>query len=293
MQNHPFGNAVTRPDDDFRLTAFAMNVIDLETFLVFDMFLTGEGIYAFYERLPFGRGLQLGHYLACSFAKRVADNQPGQLHKLGVSYDKTHHRVTWSVDGQVVQTANNPGLPIDRADMILDHGGTPTQVSLNQINCGMGLFAWLMPDNNRAWSDCLQRRIFTIKPPWGNRSCRASWIARAWMEAVCLVRERNFWSKNTTSPIGLRGLLGTVASRPNVAVARLLHFWKHRIQVRIQVPDPIAALSASSLKKQTQFPVAFEQFRVVPTDTVDSGLTGTTYPQTHQKTKQPPQSAAR
>jgi hypothetical protein len=54
---HPFGSAVSNASDDLRLAAFAMNTIDVETFMVFDFFMTNEGIYAFYERLPFGRGL--------------------------------------------------------------------------------------------------------------------------------------------------------------------------------------------------------------------------------------------
>lgn len=140
---HPFGNAVSNPGDDLRLASFALNSIDVETFMVFDFFMTNEGIYAFYERLPFGRGEALGNYAAFSFAKRVADNCPGELHKLGISYDKASNTVRWEVDGREVQRVSRVGLPIDRSNMVLDHGGTPTEVSLNQLNCGMGLFTLL------------------------------------------------------------------------------------------------------------------------------------------------------
>lgn len=143
VSGHPFGSAVQNANDDLRLAAFAMNTIDVETFMVFDMFMTNEGIYAFYERLPFGRGAQLGNYHAFSFAKRVADNKPGDLHKLAISYDKASNTVNWSVDGRIVQTVSRLGLPIDRANMVLDHGGTPTEVTLNQLNCGMGTFTLL------------------------------------------------------------------------------------------------------------------------------------------------------
>lgn len=140
---HPFGNAVVDANDDLRLAAFALNTIDVETFMVFDFFITNEGIYAFYERLPFGRGEVLGDYAAFSFAKRVSDNCPGELHKLGISYDKASNTVVWEVDGREVQRVSRVGLPIDRSNMVLDHGGTPTEVSLNQLNCGMGLFTLL------------------------------------------------------------------------------------------------------------------------------------------------------
>ena len=42
-----------------------------------------------------------------------------------------------------MQTVSRLGLPIDRANMVLDHGGTPTEVTLNQLNCGMGTFTLL------------------------------------------------------------------------------------------------------------------------------------------------------
>ena len=140
---HPFGSAVSNASDDLRLAAFALNTIDIETFMVFDFFMTNEGIYAFYERLPFARGSALGNYAAFSYAKLVAPNHPGELHKLSIVYDKPTNTVRWSVDNQVVQTVSRLGLLIDRSNMIIDHGGTPAEVSLNQLNCGMGTFTLL------------------------------------------------------------------------------------------------------------------------------------------------------
>jgi hypothetical protein len=140
---HPFGSAVTNASDDLRLAAFAMNSIDVETFMVLDFFMTNEGIYAFYERLPFARGPVLGNYAAFSYAKRVANNEPGKLNHLTISYDRPSNTAHWSVNGKVVQTVSHLGLPIDRSLMILDHGGTPTEVTLNQLNCGMGTFTLL------------------------------------------------------------------------------------------------------------------------------------------------------
>jgi hypothetical protein len=48
---HPFGDAVTDPNADLRLASFAMNTIDAETGMVFDVWMTNEGIYPYYERL--------------------------------------------------------------------------------------------------------------------------------------------------------------------------------------------------------------------------------------------------
>jgi hypothetical protein len=48
---HPFGSAVTDPDTDLRLASFAMNTIDVETGMVFDVWMTNNAVYPYYERL--------------------------------------------------------------------------------------------------------------------------------------------------------------------------------------------------------------------------------------------------
>jgi hypothetical protein len=48
---HPFGNAVTNADTDLRLATFAMNTLDFETGMVFDVWMTNNAIYPYYERL--------------------------------------------------------------------------------------------------------------------------------------------------------------------------------------------------------------------------------------------------
>jgi hypothetical protein len=44
---HPFGSAVTNPDTDLRLASFAMNTIDYETGMVFDIWMTNNAIYPY------------------------------------------------------------------------------------------------------------------------------------------------------------------------------------------------------------------------------------------------------
>lgn len=142
-EDQPFGPIVANPNDDLRLAAFAANSIDLETFMVFDWFITNETIYAFYERLPFGRGPVLGNYAAFSFSIPVAANSPGEMHHYKTAYDKSKGTVRWVLDGEEVFRVDQIGMLIDRQYMTLDHGGTEGIVSPNQIDCGMGLFTLL------------------------------------------------------------------------------------------------------------------------------------------------------
>lgn len=140
---HPFGSAVTDPGDDLRLAAFAFNTIDFETFMVFDFFITNRHVYAFYERLPFGRGPQLGNYAAFSFAVRAAAREPEDQHHLRIAYNRSLGRVSWYVDGGLALEVNRIGRRIDRRYMTLDHGGEEVTVSPRQLCNGMGLFTLL------------------------------------------------------------------------------------------------------------------------------------------------------
>jgi hypothetical protein len=141
---HPFGDAVDNPNDDLRLGAPAMNAIDLESWMVFDFFLTNERIYAFYERLPFGR-TESDNYAAFSFMIPVGERTPNEKHHLKIAYDKSAGTVRWLVDDQEVYRVDQIGYLIDRQYMTIDHGGIePAKpVSPNQLNCGMGTFTLL------------------------------------------------------------------------------------------------------------------------------------------------------
>src|SRR5512139_2970859 len=78
---HPFGSPVTDPQADLRLASGAMSVIDFETLMISDFFITNHRLYAFYERLPReGRT-----YAAFSYAVPVATRTPGQPHHLVIS----------------------------------------------------------------------------------------------------------------------------------------------------------------------------------------------------------------
>jgi len=138
----PFGHSIKNPDDDLRLAAFAANSLDFESFMVFDWFVTNETIYAFYERLPFGREA-LGDYAAFSFAIPVARTHPDEKHHYKTALDKSKGTVRWVLDGEEVFKVDKIGFRIDRKYMTLDHGGTEGLVSPNQLACGMGMFTLL------------------------------------------------------------------------------------------------------------------------------------------------------
>ncbi len=143
---NPFGAAVANPDDDLRLASVAMNVIDFDTFMVFDVFFTNRRIYAFYEHLPFARS-ELGgtydRYAAFSYAIPIATRTPGDFRTVAVAYDKAAGTVRWLVDGKAKFTVDRIGYRIDRRFMLLDHGGTEESFSPNQLDCGMGMFTLL------------------------------------------------------------------------------------------------------------------------------------------------------
>lgn len=141
---HPFGSAVSNPNDDPRLAVFAMSTIDVETFMVFDFFITNETIYAFYERLPIGRGPELGNYAAFSYAIPVAPYHPFQPVLLKIGYDKSQGTVRWSINGVEVFEVDAIGLHLpSRQFLTLDHGGDETLVEPRQMACGMGTLTLL------------------------------------------------------------------------------------------------------------------------------------------------------
>jgi hypothetical protein len=143
---HPFGAAVSNPNDDPRLAAMAMNVIDFDTFMVFDIFFTNERIYALYEHLPFARasfGGPYNEYAAFTYVIPIGKRTAGDSHTLAVAYDKQAGVVRWLVDGKEGFRVSSIGNRIDRQFMLLDHGGVNTPFSPNQLNCGMGSFTLL------------------------------------------------------------------------------------------------------------------------------------------------------
>lgn len=158
-QAHPFGGLVPNANDDLRLAGSAMNVIDFQTYLVLDMFVSNEQVYAFYERLPFGRGTPgfSPNYAAFSYAIPVAKTDPKKTNELKVSYNKAKGEVTWFLNGKKVYQVARLGYRLENQTnpfhskysdahppiLLLDHGGVEEDVLPTQLDCGMGLFTLL------------------------------------------------------------------------------------------------------------------------------------------------------
>jgi hypothetical protein len=142
-ERHPFGGAVADPQTDLRLAAFAMTTIDLESFVVFDFLFTNRLVYAFYERLPFGR-TNANPYAAFSYAVPVADRHDGDVHEPTIAYDRRTGIARWLLDGaEVYRVANVGRHPDSREHLVLDLGGREESVALRQLAFGMGLFTLL------------------------------------------------------------------------------------------------------------------------------------------------------
>lgn len=151
---HPFDGAVTDPDDDLRLAGLTFNSYDPETWMVFDFWLTNKRIYAFYERLPFGRA-QMGNYAAFSFQIPVGDRNPDDSHELAIAYDRAAGVVRWLVDGVEAFRVERIGYHIDRQYMTIDHGGEEGLMEPRQLAGGMGLLNLL--DGSLPSGDALVR----------------------------------------------------------------------------------------------------------------------------------------
>jgi hypothetical protein len=140
-QFHPFGASVKDPND-IRLASFAFNTMDMESFMVFDFFMTNNQIYVFYERLPFGREA-LGNYAAFSYKIPVAKRNPADVHYLRIAYDKDKGTVKWFVNNSEVFSVDKLGYKIDSKYMIIDHGGIEELVKPDQLVGGIGMFTLL------------------------------------------------------------------------------------------------------------------------------------------------------
>jgi hypothetical protein len=137
---HPFGDAVTDPNSDLRLASFAMNTIDVETGMVFDVWMTNDAIYPYYERLNLTRTATYGVF---SSVFPPIKRTPDQRVKVTVAYDRSGGVVRWLVDDQEAAIVTDIGFPAAAATMIIDHGGTPEPAAPRQLNCGMALMTLL------------------------------------------------------------------------------------------------------------------------------------------------------
>jgi hypothetical protein len=155
---HPFGQAVTDPEGDLRLAAFALNTLDPETGMVFDIWMTNNAVYPYYERLNL---TGTAAYSTFSSVFPPVRRTAGEQMKVTVAYHRAARVVRWLVDDMEVARVSNIGVPAAGATTIIEHGGTPQPATPRQLNCGMALFTLL--DGGLPPADT---RLVSLEPPY-------------------------------------------------------------------------------------------------------------------------------
>jgi Family of unknown function (DUF6081) len=134
---HPFGDLVTDAQADLRLAAFAMNVIDYETGMVFDTWQTNARIYPYYERINVSGSAT---YQRFSSIFPGVPRSPEDDDEVSVAYDRSAGILRWIINGREAARVEKIGYPSPDASMLIDRGGTPQRAAPRQLNCGMALF---------------------------------------------------------------------------------------------------------------------------------------------------------
>jgi hypothetical protein len=145
---------VNNVNSDIRLASAGINCLDPDTLMVFDFFLSNEDIYAFYERLPFGRTEwggpgpnYIGFSHAVPIAKRNTADPGSDFVKLAIAYNYKENYVRWLVNDIEMFRVNRIGYPIERKYRILEHntiGQISAPASLirpKQLQYGFGTFS--------------------------------------------------------------------------------------------------------------------------------------------------------
>ncbi|WBR14729.1 Laminin g domain-containing protein [Pandoravirus kuranda] len=146
-QNNPFGLPfVADPYDDLRLAASALVTIDLNTFMVADMFLTNGGVYALYERLESGR-TSGNNYASFTDAVKVATrdraNPANDVVNVGIGW--TSQAIRWYVNRREVRRVDRIGFraPNYPQVVLIDRGGEDQLVVPQSVSVGLGNFSLL------------------------------------------------------------------------------------------------------------------------------------------------------
>ena len=127
------GNPHGLDPGDPRLAAGALVLIDPETGMVFDFFVSNDRIQALYERLPGARAAP-GPYPAYSILADPVPSRPDEWHHYEIRYDAARDHVAWAIDGRQVDQKSHVGAPVGRNAPI---------VKLRRLRFGGGLFSLL------------------------------------------------------------------------------------------------------------------------------------------------------
>lgn len=145
MDNHPFPDEeVIDPEDDVRLGSCALNLVSMDTFMVFDFMITNHGIYALYERLPFARNPDY-NYRSFTQMKRLADRDPDEINELTLEYDAGWNRASWYIDGKLKFQVHSIGKMShsDHIRTMIDLGGVEEVITPGHFKAGFGCFTLL------------------------------------------------------------------------------------------------------------------------------------------------------
>lgn len=128
--------------DEPRLSAGTLNLVDLDTGMVFDFVFSDSTIYALYEHLPVTDDTYV-----FTFAKAVA-SRPDDLTKpvvLRIGYNKFRNEVTWYIDGNPVYKVQRVGLPLVERDLYVLNGDVypKREVKIESLAAGFGTFTLL------------------------------------------------------------------------------------------------------------------------------------------------------
>lgn len=151
---HPYGDAVADPDTDLRLGAATLNVIDFESGMVFDFWITSRAVYPFYERIALpGSGAQYARF--GSLTEPVA-RTPEAIHDLCIAIDAGAGKARWEVDGKVIASVDRIGPPDPAWSVVLVHGGVPQPARPKRVQLALGLLTLLdasLPPSEEALVD--------------------------------------------------------------------------------------------------------------------------------------------
>jgi hypothetical protein len=153
-------NAFGLEPGDPRLANGALVVIDTETGMVFDFFVSNDRIRPLYERLTFKRK-ELGPYPAYSIMGETVPTQMGDWHLYEIRYDRAGDRVEWWIDGKLIAARGRIGAP---------DGMDGPIVKLRRPHIGGGLFTLLDDLNNdRVTADDNPKTPGFIRSNWDDR----------------------------------------------------------------------------------------------------------------------------
>ena len=175
-----YSSGVEFPEEDYRLATCGFNTIAFQqhnngvgkgAWVVADFFLTNERIFAFSERLPFGKpsfGGNLNEYNAYTSAIPVARRTPGEYHKLAIAFNKAKGTIRWLIDDIEVHREIRIGFAPELCESAILHGGDNEAAFPDNVSFGFGTFTILdaFPWN---WGQCNENRPLARLSP-GNSS---------------------------------------------------------------------------------------------------------------------------